>query len=85
MGYQNKKIKIGLSLFGCEENLKLELLIIRSELSTITILITLFFIKIQLRSKLNPEKDFADAFKVFDRDGKLVPSSSRDQQESLKP
>ena len=43
MGYQNKKIKIGLSLFGCEENLKLELLIIRSELSTITILIILFF------------------------------------------
>ena len=29
-------------------------------------------IQIQLRSKLNPEKDFADAFKVFDRDGKSV-------------
>jgi len=26
-------------------------------------------LQIQLRSKLNPEKDFADAFKVFDRDG----------------
>ena len=26
--------------------------------------------QIQLRSKLDPEKDFLDAFRVFDQDGK---------------
>ena len=50
--------------------LQVGILISRSQISEIPGIIS--HIQIQLRSKLNPEKDFADAFKVFDRDGKLV-------------
>ena len=51
--------------------LQVGILISRSQISEIPGIIS-HIIQIQLRSKLNPEKDFADAFKVFDRDGKSV-------------
>ena len=50
--------------------LQVGILISRTQISQIPGIIS--YIQIQLRSKLDPEKDFADAFRVFDRDGKSV-------------